>query len=157
METKQWYAVERKDGKIQYATKAGDGGFLLWGVGFSKRLSAKSITPIEGAPPSVYMEGYASFDGLEETYFKCIQDENDWWNGWAKPYLLEEEVERFVAWANQEPYEVALDKEKNNLTIADCESGEDADVIHMEEIEGKSVYNVGWMGWCWEFSKEKPD
>lgn len=151
----EWYAIHRHDGIIQYATKQGE-LYFIGGTGQAvKKFDAKKVEAIEGFPPTILVEGITHFEG--EGNYKCIVDKNNTWNGWACPYILEEDIQRFCEESTANSIECGIGikcrVEDNTLIIEELEdvTGEYTQFIHMSKLLDKDCYFLGSIGYCFEF------
>lgn len=150
----QWYKVVRTDGNIQYATKSGS-GYALWGSGFiiSEFGNLKELTPVD-EPPVEYELGYVHFEG--EHYCRAIIDKNRWWNGWAMPWIHEEDIKNLVEMLNDGGIAGRMDWERDAIKV--WEDGGD-ELVYSHHIQptdtfGEKYYYLGGEGLCFEFSKQ---
>lgn len=144
----QWYEVKRRDGVLQYATKT-DAGYLLYGSGFLIReFDAESVTPVDKVPKR-YVEGIAHFE--HELSFKAVCDLNERWNGWYKPFIHHSQIKKLVKHMQWDIFSCSLDDNGNFLYTDEEESG----TIAPKLINGDLYYNLGEMGWTWEFKIKK--
>lgn len=155
LNTRQWYAVHRYDGNVQYAVKYDD-LYFLWGSGFGiSKFDAEKVEPIEGEPPYKLIEGTVCLDG--DYKYKGIDNTNHRWNGWACPWILAEDIERFIADMNPYTEECGVGNifklEGETLIIKDLEDPEYKVYSHKENLMGKDCYYLGDIGWCFEFKK----
>jgi len=154
----QWYEVLRPDGTKQYAQGyvSEDGsksGWLLWGSGFViNKLVAISITPYNGIPENE-KHGIAHFDGMVEHRYKAVCNTNSRWNGWYRPFIHVDDIERLCKDLTQEEYQLEFTTNKR-VKISEVV----ADVVHHEEIieptviNGENYYYMGNGGWCFQFA-----
>lgn len=149
--TTQWYEVVRKDGTKQYATKT-EGGYLLYGSGFViTKLDAVSVTPIDSVPTNL-KQGFVYLDSSEEGLYKAICDTNDRWNGWAKPYISEDDIERLCELISDEQFiTYRYEKDNNRVVVVDNEGYEEDHYIESEELEGQTWYYLGGEGLIFDF------
>lgn len=148
--TMQLVEVTRPDGVVQYFNRHENGMYSPVGGGFEVMITQfKSIKDIKRLP-EVYTMGRCGFDNFDEKNFRCLCNELDRWNGWAKPYILAEDIEKFVnAYEDDESWTTRLLK-NGTLVLTDVEYGEMSDKVKPEMVNGHKVYNVNF-GWCWDF------
>lgn len=153
MQTQQWYEVLRPDGTKQYATK-GVFGYLLWGAGFEMKLEAISITPVKEVPVEL-VEGTANFDDCPE--WRALIDKNQWWNGWAMPYIHAKHVEDVIDYTQGDPDDEygAFLTLKDGIITVDDRGAPEIFTIEPTVINGELWYYFGHMGWCWNFTENK--
>lgn len=163
----QWYKVTRKNGAIQYAcqyTKHDE--YFLNGYGRGiKEFDCESLEPIEEKDiPNKPIEGFASFcDDGEDVYWKAVNYENRWWNGWARPSIHHSEIESFIKYTSSPDWcEIKLEDEKLILTYTDQEAHEEFNPVIIEPtyplFDGEKYYDLGNEGWTWDFTtKEELD
>lgn len=149
-----WYAVHRHDGIVQYATKEND-LYFLGGSGFGIReFDAIKVEPIKGTPPHKLIEGIAYLEG--DHSYRGIVNANSTWNGWAMPWILAEDIERFIEDMNvcTEECEVGIMFELKDGVLKHSDRqypGEFDDEEPMMNILGKDCYFLGNLGFCFEF------
>lgn len=156
MSKRKWYEVHRHDGNIQYATKY-DGLYYLGGSGFGiKNFDAKEVTLMDGEPPQKLVEGIVHLD--DQNHYKGIVDKNNRWNGWHNPWILEEDIDRFIIESNAYTKECEVgdyfEMQNGVLRISDFETGEWHTQSPKRSMLDKKCYYLGGIGWCFEFKNK---
>ena len=132
--------------------------YFLNGTGFGiTRFDADKVVPIEGEPPTKLVEGTVILDGGFE--YKGITDLNHKWNGWACPWILAEDIERFIGDTNPHTEEYGVgnlfELKDGVLKITDIEYPGEHDMDEpMVNILGKDCYYLGNIGWCFDFEQD---
>jgi len=151
------YQVTRPDGHVQYATSHDNGKtFALFGSGFLIGSFSEGTKILEIAQvPKNYKEGKVCIDG--EMICRAIWDKNQRWNGWLMPKILAEDALKLVSELPEEKEYTELKIEGQNILVIDHQYGEDNETICPEVINGKTYYNLGYLGWIWEEYKEQTE
>lgn len=133
--------MSNNDGSIDYAPVGG--GFVLTNLN-----PAYTVEEIDALPDNKVL-GYCSIDGGEA--LKCVCNPRDRWNGWAKPFIFESELPKFLKpFEGDDYYKVSMDG--TTIVIANNEyPNEDVDRIELKD----GFYNIGLMGFCWDFETEE--
>jgi len=152
------YSVTRPDGLIQYATSHDNGeSFALYGSGFliKKFSEGTKVEEIQQVPKSM-KGGLVCFDG-EYLISRAIWDKNTYWNGWLMPKVLEEDAIKFVeeSQKNEDMANMTFKMKDKDIIVSDPDGEEEEYTIFPEEIEGKTYYNLGYLGMCWEEYREE--
>tara|TARA_R110000772_G_scaffold46279_3_gene105689 strand:+ start:1783 stop:2241 length:459 start_codon:yes stop_codon:yes gene_type:complete len=135
------------NGAIRYASKSKDQYFPIGGgFGFIPHDEAK-IEEIDSIPNNM-KEGLVCIDG-SELISKAIWDKNRRWNGWLMPKIEAEDAKKIVAEHTDKEY-TGLEMDGENILVIDYQYGENNEIICPELINGKTYYNLGYMGWVWE-------
>jgi len=137
------------DGKVSYVERhtntKGIYEYAPYGGGFLMTLPSRAIVrEIESLPDNKVL-GYCSIDDGER--IKCVCNPLDRWNGWAKPYIFESELPKFLKpFEGDDYYHVTMD---GTTIVIKCDEEES----RIELVNG--FYNVGNEGWIWDFETEE--
>jgi len=131
--------ITNNDGSVDYAPVGG--GFVRKGLD-----SSLTVEEVDALPDNKVL-GYCSIDGGER--LKCVCNPRDRWNGWAKPFIFESELPKFLKpFEGDDYYKVTMDG--TTIVVRNVEEEEDE---RIELING--FYNIGLMGFCWDFETEE--
>jgi hypothetical protein len=149
MEAIKYIEVTRTDGTIQYFETVNTGGYAPVGGGFVIRSfdPTSKVKEIDAMPEN-YQIGMCGFDGAQ---YKCVCDPNDRWNGWACPYIFVEDIEKFLQYIKVEEYEKSCIEDGKLKIVNTFPEQESIEYIEKETLLGIEVYNVGDLGWCFDF------
>lgn len=144
--------VTRPSGSKEYYERVQGGGFAAIGGGwvihsFGPGAKVKNIDKI----PQRLEAGVCCLD--DSPVWKCLCNPHDRWNGWARPYLYAEDVQRFMKYnEGLEGSEIQPDR---SLKIVETEGNEDGPVINIIPVtieNGREVYYLGDLGWIFDFT-----
>lgn len=142
----QWFKIMREDGTIQYATREGE-YFYIYGSGFAiKTLRAVKIEPCDGLP-STLVEGVAYFD--DEIEYRAYANPHHKWNGWACPFIHQDDVERLCKDLSNEGNTYTMTE--NGVMWSDGFDEQHENTI--KEIDGVKYYDFGSFGLTFYFAE----
>jgi hypothetical protein len=161
----EYARVTRVDGTVQYfqVTNKAKGELCPVGGGFGLTLNNETVKSIEYIDelPNDLVIGWTAFDEFEEsTLWRAIVNKHDTWNGWAKPYIFADDIEKFLKDIAVEDFAKShLDETKVLVIINDVPeyNGGFTERIEPEQLLGITVYNVGDLGWTFSFYETKPE
>lgn len=143
------FEVTRPNGSVQYFHKWDEQYFPIGG-GFSVSKFADGSTVKEvDAIPTRFTDGVCYFE--DGPKFRCICDMNSNWNGWALPFMHASEAKRFIRSLKNKSHIVGTTL---MIDVSDS-SDNDFEKIELSAMEGYPVYDLGNLGWCWDFKKRK--
>lgn len=148
--------VTRPDGHVQYFESLGE-GYSPIGGGFVIKSFGKSSTVKEvDSVPQAFQVGFCFID--DSPKWKCVCDPLDRWNGWAKPYIMVEEAQAFIANLLCDDYSAGsciMPDGSIKIVMGADEDEPEVTIIPQEEIIGHKVYDLGGMGWVFDFNLTK--
>ena len=100
------------------------------------------------------VEGTVLLEGGHK--YRGFMDLNHTWNGWSCPWILAEDIERFIAEMNPYTKECGVgnlfELKDGVLKITDLEYPGEFDMDEpMVNVLGKDCYYLGNIGWCFTF------
>lgn len=158
MEKMQYARITRMDNVVEFFQVVDKQNMELAPVGGGRCLTpnmntVKSVEFVDQLPEE-YVSGYASIDGYERKW-RAIQQKHASWNGWACPYILADDINNFLQDISVSEYSKSHIDENKTLYIILEDEPNQVDIIVPENINGLKVYNVGLLGWCFDFDFEK--
>lgn len=142
--------VTRPNGIVEYFESIPGHGYSPVGGGqlvasFNKLARIKIIDSI----PENFQMGMCGFD---EPMYRCICDPNDVWNGWAKPYIFADDIEKFLNDIRVNEYEKSCMEDGKLKIVSEYEDDKPTtDYVEKQILFGIEVYNVGGLGWTFDF------
>jgi hypothetical protein len=158
MEKMQYARITRTDSVIQFFQVIDKQNMELCPVGGGRCLTpnmntVKSVEFVDRLPEE-WIIGYASIDGYENKW-RALHQKHASWNGWACPYILADDIKNFLKDIAVESYGKSNIDENENLNLILEDEPDQVDIIMPENINDVKVYNVGSLGWCFDFEESK--